>query len=109
MKEENEKTGREEDMARVTRAAAHLSVEEVKRGLKLDERPLYRHRWLIIDTALLDARAASEIAKQCGVCPQTGHQLISRSHRLGVVAVETPGQGGRRQGYLSRAEEQDLL
>jgi transposase len=102
--------GREDEcMARVTRAAAHLSVEEVKRRLKLDPRPLYRERWLIIYNALIDPRPAWEIAKHCGVSTATVHQLISTYNRLGVQAVETVGKGGRRQGYLSLAEEKDLL
>ena len=96
-------------MARVTRAAAHLSAEEVKRRLNLDPRPLYRQRWLIIYTALVAPRPAAEIANQCGVSTATVHQLISRYHRLGVQAVETVGKGGRRQGYLSLAQEQEVL
>jgi hypothetical protein len=35
-------------MARITRAAAHVTVEEVKRRMTSDPRPLYRQRWLII-------------------------------------------------------------
>jgi hypothetical protein len=49
-------------MARVTRAAAHLSVEEVKSRLKNDPRPWCRERWLIIYNALIDPRKAEDIA-----------------------------------------------
>jgi hypothetical protein len=35
-------------MARITRAAAHLTREEVKQRMTSDPQPLYRQRWLII-------------------------------------------------------------
>jgi hypothetical protein len=41
-------------VARVTKAAEHLSLEEVKQRVKSDPRPLYRQRWLIIYNALVD-------------------------------------------------------
>ena len=43
-------------MARVTRAASHLSAEEVRRRLKYDPRPWCRGRWLIIYNATLRAQ-----------------------------------------------------
>ncbi len=96
-------------MARVTRAAAHLSVEEVKHRLKTDPRSWCRQRWLIIYNALVEPRKAEEIAKHCGVSKATVHQVISSYNRLGVQAVETPGKGGRRHEYLSLEEERQLL
>ena len=96
-------------MARVTRAAAHLSAAEVKRRLKHDPRPWCRERWLIIYNALVDPRPAEEIAKHCGVSPVTVHHVISAYNRRGVEAVETPGKGGRRSSYLSLEEEQAFL
>lgn len=96
-------------MARVTRAAAHLSVEEVKQRLKSDPRPWCRQRWLIIYNALIDPRQAEEIAKHCGVSKAMVHQVISSYNRLGVEAVETPGKGGRRHEYLTLEEEQEFL
>ncbi len=41
-------------MARVTHAAAHVSMEEVKHRLKTDPRPWCRQRWLIIYNALVE-------------------------------------------------------
>jgi len=38
-------------MARITRAASHLPVDEVKARLKRDPRPWCRQRWLIISNA----------------------------------------------------------
>jgi transposase len=96
-------------MAGVTRAATHLSVEEVTRRWKHDLRPLCRQRWLIIYQALVDPREAAQIAKHCGVSTTTVHHLISAYNRRGVAAVETPGKGGRRAQYLTLEQEQQFL
>jgi transposase len=96
-------------MARITRAAAHLSMEEVKNRMRTDPRALYRQRWLIIYNALAQPRKAEEIARHCGVSKATVHQVISRYNRLGVVGVETPGKGGRRHQYLTLEEEEEFL
>lgn len=96
-------------MARITRAATHLTIEEVKRRMRTDPRPLYRQRWLIIYNALAQPRKAEEIAQHCGVSKATVHQVISTYNRFGVVAVETPGKGGRRHQYLPREEEEQFL
>jgi transposase len=96
-------------MAGVTRAAAHLSVEEVAFRWKHDPRPHCRQRWLIIYQALVDPREAAQIAKHCGVSTETVHQLISAYKRHGVAAVETAGKGGRRYGYLTLEQEQQFL
>jgi transposase len=96
-------------MAGVTRAAAHLSKEEVASRWKQDPRPHCRQRWLIIYQALVDPREAAQIAKHCGVSTETVHQLISAYKRHGVAAVETAGKGGRRSGYLTLEQEQEFL
>ena len=96
-------------MARITRAALHLSVEEVKNRLKNDPRALYRQRWLIIYNALVAPRLAEEIAIHCGVSKATVHQVISAYNRFGVAGVETPGKGGRRHEYLTLEEEKHFL
>src|SRR6266700_3235441 len=96
-------------MARITRAAAHLTVEEVKNRMRTDPRPLYRQRWLIIYNALVQPRKAEEIARHCGVSKATVHQIISTYNRLGVGAVETPGKGGRRHQYRGRKEGRHFL
>ena len=73
-------------MARITRAAAHLSAEEVKQHMKTAKTALYRQRWLIIYTALVAPRKAEDIAKQCGVSKATVHadlDLQSAGHRGG--------------------------
>lgn len=96
-------------MARITRAALHLSVEEVKARMIHDNSPLYRQRWIIIYQALVDPREAKDIAKHTGVSVSTVHKLISTYNRQGVSAVETKGKGGRYNAYLTREEERDLL
>ena len=96
-------------MARITRAAAHVTVEEVKRRMSSDARPLYRQRWLIIYNALVEPGKAEDIARHCGVSKATVHAVISSYNRLGVAAVETVGKGGRRSGYLSLEEERAFL
>jgi transposase len=96
-------------MSGVTRAAAHLSAEELAQRWKYDPRPHRRQRWLIIYQALVDPGEAAQIAKHCGVSTATVHQLISAYNRRGVAAVETPGKGGRRHEYLTLEQEQQFL
>ena len=96
-------------MARITRVESHLSLEEVKERMLHDSRSWCRQRWLIIYNALVDPREASDIAKHAGVSVHTVHKLIPAYNRLGVVAVDTPGRGGRRHEYLSFDEERDFL
>lgn len=96
-------------MARVTHAAAHLPIEEVKHRLKTDPRPWCRQRWLIIYNALVEPRKAEEIARHCGVSKARVHDVISTYNRLGGAAVETAGKGGRRREYLTLKEEAQFL
>jgi transposase len=96
-------------MARVTHAAAHLPVEEVRQRMKADPRAVSRQRWLIIYNALVEPRKAEEIARHCGVSTATVHQVISSYNRLGPSAIETGGKGGRRHQYLRVQEERDFL
>jgi transposase len=96
-------------MARITRAAPHLSAAEVKMRLQQDPRPMSRQRWLIIYNALVDPRAASEIAKHTGTTVAMVHQVIASYNRLGIAAVETPGKGGRRRQYVTWEEEREFL
>jgi hypothetical protein len=93
-------------MARITRAAPHLSAEEVKTRLHQDPRPLCRHRWLIIYNALVDPREASDIAKHSGTTVAMVHRVVASYNRLGVVAVETRGKGGRRRQDVTWEDEQ---
>jgi selenophosphate synthetase-related protein len=67
---------------RVTRAAAHFSVEEVKRRMKLDPRAWVRERWGIIYLALMRPRKAEEIARDRGVSVTTVRRVISGYNRV---------------------------
>jgi transposase len=96
-------------MARVTHAASHLPLAEVKHRMRTDPRADRRQRWLIIYNALIEPRPAAEVARHCGVSKATVHAMISRYNRLGVAAIETPGKGGRRRHYLTLEEEQEFL
>ena len=94
---------------RVTRAAAHYPVEEVKRRMKRDPRSWVRERWGIIYLALIRPRKAEEIARDMGVSVTTVRRVISRYNRLGLAAIETPGKGGRRHAYMSLDQERTFL
>jgi len=96
-------------MPRVTRAADHLSIEEVKHRMQSSSRPFYRQRWLIIYNALVDPRTSEEIARHCAVSKVTVQHLISRYNRFGVSAVETQGKGGRRREYMTPEQEKHFL
>jgi hypothetical protein len=95
--------------SRVTRAAAHFSLEEVKRRMKLDARFWVRQRWWIIYNALIAPRKAEEIARHTGVSITTVRRVISTYNRLGLSAIETPGTGGRRHEYLTLEQERAFL
>ena len=68
-----------------------------------------RRRWAIVYNALVEPRLASSIALHCGVSGPTVRVVISSYNRLGPAALDTPGKGGRRNEYLSLAEEQAFL
>ena len=94
---------------RITRAAWHLSVDEVKERMNTDARPWVRQHWWIIYNALVAPRKAQEIALHTGVSATTVHRVISAYNRLGPAALETPGKGGRRHEYLTLQEEKAFL
>ena len=94
---------------RVTRAAAHIPLEDVKRRMKMDPRSWVRERWGIIYHALMAPRKAEEIARDMGVSVTTVRRVISGYNRLGLAAIETPGRGGRRHEYMSVEQERSFL
>ena len=94
---------------RLTRAASHLSVDELKERMDTEARPWVRHYWWIIYNALVAPRTAKEIALHTGTSATTVHRVISIYNRLGPASVETPGKGGRRHQYLTLEEEQAFL
>jgi transposase len=94
---------------RVTRAAAHIPLEEVKQRMRMDPRYWVRERWGIIYHALISPRKAEEIARDTGVSVPTVRRVISTYNRLGLAAIETAGKGGRRHEYMSVEEERGFL
>jgi transposase len=96
-------------MGRITRAAAHLPVDEVKRKVQFAPHMTQRRRWLIVYNALVDPRPARSIALHTGGAVATVRLVISTYNRLGPAALDTPGKGGRRHEYLTVAAEQALL
>jgi hypothetical protein len=69
-------------MTRVTRAAEHLSLEEVKQRMKSDPRPLYRQRWLIIYNALVDVEQEQHFLAPFLTRAQTGELVtVAELHR----------------------------
>jgi transposase len=96
-------------MSQITRAAAHLAVDAVKAKLQGAANATQRRRWLMVYTALVDPRPARSLARHTGVSIATVRLVISAYNRLGPAALDTPGQGGRRNAALTRAEEHTLL
>ncbi len=96
-------------MSRITRAVARLSIDAVNAKLQHAANATQRRRWLIVYTALVDPRPASSIALHTGVSVATVRLVISTYNRLGPAALDTPGKGGRRNEYLTTAEEHAFL
>lgn len=96
-------------MGRISRALPHLAAAAVKQKFRTAKNFWQQQKWLGIYNALVDPRAAEEIAKHTGVSVCTVHQVISEYNRYGEIAIKTPGRGGRRSSYLSLAAEQEFL
>src|SRR5512135_3293940 len=94
---------------RITRAASHLLVDEVKERMNTDARPWVREHWWIIYNALVAPRKAQEIALHTGVSATTVPRVISRYNRLGPPVIEHAEKGGRHHEYLTFEQEQAFL
>lgn len=92
-------------MARVTRPADHLSLEEVDQRRQAARSPWHRRAWDVIYTALADPRPAAVIAVQLGVSVAFVHRVTSRYRRLGPDHFLGGGRGGRRHAYLTPEDE----
>ena len=88
-------------MARITRAAPHLSTEELKTRLKLDPRPWCRQRWLIIYNAQVEPREAADIAKHTGTTVAMVHRVIPCQH--GYRRDTWPPVGTTQTAWLDRS------
>lgn len=96
-------------MPRVTHAAPHLSLDEVRQRRDATTHSWHRRAWDVVFTALADPRAAATIATQLGVSKDFVHRVIARYNRRGPDAFLGPGSGGRQYAYLSAADETALL
>lgn len=96
-------------MGNFTKAANHLTLEEVEKKIKNTVGFWRVQRWMIIRHALVNPKPAKEIALAIGVAKQTVHNLISAYNRYGPKVVETPGKGQRQRAYLTIEEEKDFL
>src|SRR5437899_12971207 len=94
---------------RITRAASHLTADEVKERMKTERRPWVRQHWWIIYNAQVSPRKADEIALHTGVSATTVHRVIARYNRLGPAAIEPSEKGGRHNEYLTLEQEQAFL
>ncbi len=75
-------------MAGITRAALHLSAEELTMKWKLDPHSWRRPRWLIISHALVDPREATEKAR--------AYRHDGRHGASGDCQLRSRGCGGGR-------------
>src|SRR5260370_24011260 len=91
---------------RITRAASHLSVDEVKERMKTERRAWVRQHWWIIYNALVTPRKADEIALHTGVSATTVHRIIGRHHPLRPAAIEQRTKRRRLHQYLTIQQEQ---
>ena len=96
-------------MPKITKAASHLSGDEIKERIKQTTGFVRIQKWLVIYNAVVDPRPAADIAKQLGLAVQTVHNIVSAYNRQGPDALEGPGKGGRRHAYLKKEEEAAFL
>ncbi|NJN68521.1 MAG: IS630 family transposase [Chloroflexaceae bacterium] len=96
-------------MARVTRAANHLSAEEITERIQQATHSWHRLAWQVIFTAFQDPRPAAVIARQLGVSKGFVHKVMACYHREGPEGILPPRPYEPRHRYLSRAEERQFL
>jgi transposase len=101
--------GEEKTMGDLTRAANHLTIEQVKGKMKESKDTRQLRRWQIVYTALLQPRKAEDIATCVGVSKSLVQKIISRYNREGIEAIEIKSCGGRYHEYLSIEEEEEFL
>lgn len=96
-------------MSKFTKAAKHLTVEEIDKKIKATIGFWRVQRWMVIRSALVNPKPAKEIALDVGLSTQTVHNLISTYNRFGPSSVEVSGRGQRQRAYLTKAEEIEFL
>lgn len=96
-------------MGDLTRAANHLTLDQVKEQMKETKDTRQLQRWQIVYTALLQPRKAEEIAKQVGVSKSLVQKIISRYNKQGIPSIQIKPCGGRYNEYLPEEEEKLFL
>lgn len=96
-------------MGDMTRAANHLTLEQVKEKMKEAKDTQQLQRWQIVYTALIQPRKAEEIATCVGVSKSLVQKIISRYNKGGIQAISVKIGGGRHHEYLTREEEEQFL
>lgn len=96
-------------MGALTRAADHLTLEQIKEQMNATKDPKQLRRWLIVYTALLQPRKAEEIASSVGVSKSLVHKVISRYNKDGIPSIQIKASGGRYHEYLTIEEEKQFL
>jgi putative transposase len=94
---------------RVTRAAEHVSAEEIQQRMQSEMSAWRRRYWHLIWLALVAPRPAQEIAREAGVSTATVHRVLACYRRAGVAAIAGRRKGGRRHAYLPLSEEVAFL
>jgi transposase len=96
-------------MGKVTKAANHLTLEEIDEKIKTTVGFWRVKRWMDIRHALANPCVAEEIALNIGMAKQSVHNLVAAYNREGEKAVETKGKGQRQKANLTIAEETEFL
>jgi transposase len=96
-------------MGKITRAANHLTREQVKEKMEESKDIKQFKRWQIVYTTLFQPRKAEDIATCIGVSKSLVQKTISRYNREGIEAIEIKSCGGRYHEYLSIEEEKKFL
>src|SRR5258708_12297322 len=94
---------------RITRAASHLSVDEVKERMKTERRAWVRQHWWIIYNALVAPRKADEIALHTGVSATPVHRIIGRYNPFGPAVIQQSHKARRPHEYLTIPHQPPLF
>ncbi|HEY9601955.1 MAG TPA: hypothetical protein V6C85_10120 [Allocoleopsis sp.] len=70
------------------KANDRLSTEDVQKKIKRAANFRHQQKWLVVYEALVNPRAAAEIAQETGTSIRMVHQVISDYNRLGESAIE---------------------
>lgn len=96
-------------MTRITKIKAHLTPEELKQKMNQETELWRAKRWEILYTLTVHPRRAGEVARDLGISVSSVHKLVMKYNANGVIALQTPGKGGRRTGNMTLTEEKEFM